>query len=226
MKYNTFIKTDKMQSFITYFALVITLLVNSIHALHLEIPSLPTPSPICIRDFVQENQMVVINIKTDGSRGDGQRLELKVSDLIGNEYRNTKDVVGHAKVAFTSHHNAAFDICLTNYQENKWQQHQQTFRSVELDIESGAAARDWNALQASEKLKPVEVDLKRIEGLTAEIVEQLQYLKTREERMRDTNESTNSRVKWFSIIIILSLVGFGVWQIQYLRNYFKVKHII
>ncbi|EMG49157.1 Protein ERV25 [Candida maltosa Xu316] len=201
-----------MHSVLAYFALIITLLVNSIHALHLEIPALPNPKPICIRDFVQENQMVVINIKTDGNKGDGQRLDLKVSDSIGNEYRSKKNIVGHAKVAFTSHHNAAFDICLTNYQEHKWQNHQQTFRSVELDIESGAAARDWNALQASEKLKPVEVELKRIEGLTAEIVQELQYLKAREERMRDTNESTNSRVKWFSIIIIVALVGFFLTQ--------------
>ncbi|AOW28632.1 endoplasmic reticulum vesicle protein 25 [Candida albicans P57072] len=215
-----------MQSLITYIALVFSLFVSSAIGLHLEVPALPNPQPVCIRDFVQENQMVVVNIKTDGSKGDGQRLDLKVTDSLGNEYRNKKDVVGHANVAFTSQHNAAIDICLTNYLDNKWSKHQQTVRSVELDIESGAAARDWNALQASEKLKPVEVELKRIESITEEIVEELRYLKAREERMRDTNESTNSRVKWFSIVVIASLVGFGVWQIQYLRHYFKVKHII
>ena len=79
----------------------------------MEVPALPNPQPVCIRDFVQENQMVVVNIKTDGSKGDGQRLDLKVTDLLGNEYRNKKDVVGHANVAFTSQHNAAIDICLT-----------------------------------------------------------------------------------------------------------------
>ncbi|KAG7665765.1 ERV25 [[Candida] subhashii] len=194
----------------------------------MEIPALPNPQPVCIRDFVAENQMVVVNIKTDGRKGDGQRLDLKITDSVGNEYRNKKDILGEVKVAFTSHNNAAFDICFTNYQEKKWGKNSRIsfIRSIELDIESGAAARDWNALQATEKLKPIEIELRRIEGLTSEIVQELQYLKQREERMRDTNESTNSRVKWFSIIIIFSLIALGAWQVQYLRHYFKVKHII
>ncbi|KAI5952388.1 ERV25 [Candida jiufengensis] len=218
-----------MQSHIFNYALILTFILQLVSSLHMEIPSLPNPDPVCIRDFVQENQMVTVNINTDGSKGDGQRLDIKITDSLGNNYATRKDIVGNVKLAFTSHNNAAIDVCFINYLEAKWKHHgarSNSIRSVELEIESGAAARDWNALQASEKLKPNELELKKIESLTAEIVEELQYLKSREERMRDTNESTNSRVKWFSIIIILSLIGFGAWQIQYLRHYFKVKHII
>ncbi|ODV79294.1 uncharacterized protein CANTADRAFT_26266 [Suhomyces tanzawaensis NRRL Y-17324] len=168
--------------------------------------------------------MVVINIKTNGRHGDGQTLDFYVVDLLGNEYRKKSDIVGTSKVAFTSHHSAAFDVCFTNLKNPAYKGH--LSREVELEIESGSAARDWNAIQTSEKLKPVELELRRIEDLTAEIYEELQYLKRREERMRDTNESTNDRVKYFSTIVIISLIGLGAWQIQYLRHYFKVKHII
>lgn len=211
------------------FALIFSFIACVINALHVEVPAVPRPEPVCIRDFVQENQMVVVNINTDGYKGDGQRLDLTIVDSVGNLYATRKDIVGKIKIAFTSHNNAAIDICFYNYQEQQWKKHgsrEASVRLIELEVESGAAARDWNALQASEKLKPVEVELKKVESLTGEIVQELQYLKRREERMRDTNESTNSRVKWFSIIVIFSLVGFGVWQIQYLRHYFKVKHII
>lgn len=81
-------------------------------------------------------------------------------------------------------------------------------------------------MQAAEKLMPTEADLKRIEELTDEVQRELEYLKIRETRLRDTNESTNRRVKFFSIIVILALLSFGVWQIFYLRAYFKSKHII
>ncbi len=47
------------------------------------------------------------------------------------------------------------------------------------------------------------------------------YLRAREERLRDTNESTNRRVRNFSIGIIIALVGFGLWQVAYLRSYFR-----
>ncbi|CAK9439292.1 uncharacterized protein LODBEIA_P34850 [Lodderomyces beijingensis] len=198
-------------------------------ALHMDLLAFTNPEPVCIRDFVQENQMVVVNIHTDGHKDDGQRLDVKITDSVGNNYATRKNIVGKVRIAFTSHNNAAVDICFRNFELADWRKHgsrNSPVRAVELEIESGSAARDWNALQASEKLKPNEIELKKIESLTGEIVQELQYLKAREERMRDTNESTNARVKWFSIIIVVCLVGLGAWQIQYLRHYFKVKHII
>lgn len=94
-------------------------------------------------------------------------------------------------------------------------------RPVELDIEIGADARDWSAIQAQEKLKPVEADLQRIEAMVAEVVGEMEYLRTREQKLRDTNESTNERVKWFAYGTMGMLVGLGAWQVVYLRAYFR-----
>ena len=57
---------------------------------------------------------------------------------------------------------------------------------------------DWSAIQAAEKLKPVETELRRIEETVNEIVNEMEYLRLREQKLRDTNESTNERVKWFA----------------------------
>ena len=68
--------------------------------------------------------------------------------------------------------------------------------------------------------------MRKLEGVVKEIVDELNYLKRREARMRDTNESTNERVWWFSILTISTLVSLGIWQIIYLRQYFRRKHLI
>lgn len=94
-------------------------------------------------------------------------------------------------------------------------------RHIELDIDIGADARDWSAIQAQEKLKPVETELRRIEELVSEIVNEMDYLRTREQKLRDTNESTNERVKWFAFGTMGMLVGLGAWQVVYLRAYFR-----
>ncbi len=94
-------------------------------------------------------------------------------------------------------------------------------RHIELDIDIGADARDWSAIQSAEKLKPVETDLRRIEELVQEVVNEMDYLRTREQKLRDTNESTNERVKWFAFGTMGMLVGLGAWQIVYLRAYFR-----
>lgn len=94
-------------------------------------------------------------------------------------------------------------------------------RHIELDIDIGADARDWSAIQAQEKLRPVETELRRVEEQVAEIVAEMDYLRTREVKLRDTNESTNERVKWFAYGTMGMLVGLGAWQVVYLRAYFR-----
>lgn len=202
-------------------------LVSVVSGLHLEVEAVePNQPPVCIRDFISAGQLVVVNIHSSGSVGDGQVLNFNIHDSVGNEYRKKKDFAGDVRVAFTAHASAAFDVCFENVAQGGRRAGQKLSRDVEVDIEAGSAARDWNAIQAAEKLKPVEVELRKIEELTAEIVHELEYLKAREERLRDTNESTNRRVQNFSFVTIIALLALGVWQITYLRNYFKAKHII
>lgn len=55
----------------------------------------------------------------------------------------------------------------------------------------------------------------------AEVVSEMEYLRAREQKLRDTNESTNERVKWFAFGTMGMLVGLGAWQVVYLRAYFR-----
>jgi len=87
-------------------------------------------------------------------------------------------------------------------------------------------AKSYEGFDEAAKLKPLELELKRLEDLSQSIVEDFSYMKTREEEMRDTNESTNSRVLYFSIFSMLCLLGLATWQVLYLRQYFKQKKLI
>lgn len=99
-------------------------------------------------------------------------------------------------------------------------------RSVELDIDIGADAKDWSAIQAGEKLKPMEAELRRLSESAKEVTDEMDYLRSREMKLRDTNESTNERVKWFGIGMMGMMIALGVWQVIYLRAYFRSKHLI
>lgn len=79
---------------------------------------------------------------------------------------------------------------------------------------------------SSSSLKPMEEELGRLEKVMAVIVDELNYMEAREKKMRDTNESTADRVKWFSSVSIFTLVGLGLWQIYYLKQFFQSKKLI
>ncbi|MCJ1307722.1 Transmembrane emp24 domain-containing protein 10 [Agyrium rufum] len=174
----------------------------------------------CIRNFVNKDTLVVVTAIVGGSKGDGMLVNMNIKDTMENEYGKAKDIAGETRMAFTSHADAAFDVCFENTLVSKTAL-ATPYRHVELDIDIGADARDWSALQAAEKLKPVETELRRVEEMVGEIVAEMDYLRTREQKLRDTNESTNERVKWFAWGTMGMLVGLGAWQIVYLRAYFR-----
>ncbi|KAK4113928.1 hypothetical protein N656DRAFT_706925 [Canariomyces notabilis] len=179
----------------------------------------------CIRNFVSKDMLVVVTAIVDGHRGDGMQLNMHITDAAGNEYGKPKDIAGEQRTVFTSHFDGSFDVCFENiltgsrYVENPT-------RHIELDIDIGADAKDWSAIQATEKLKPVETELRRIEEMVAEIVNEMDYLRLREQKLRDTNESTNTRVKMFGFGTTFLLIALWAWQIMYLRAYFRSKHLI
>lgn len=179
----------------------------------------------CIREFITKDTMVAVRGRTSGVPNDGQKMAVKIKDNKGNLYWSKENVLESFSAVFTPRQDVTVDICLGNtFQDGRSGSNME--REVDLDVEIGAYARDWDGIQASEKLKPAEVDLRRANDVAEEIQKELTYLRVREERLRDTNESTNRRVKNFFVLILLVFVGLGSWQIYYLRAYFRSKHII
>lgn len=179
----------------------------------------------CIRDFVGQENLVVVKVRTNGQRGDGQMLSMSINDSRGNKYGYKDDIIDRIYQTFVPSADTSFDVCFTNTLTQAAGPGAK-FRDIELEVEIGAAARDWNAVQASERLKPAELDLRRLNDIADEIKNELEYMRLREEKLRDTNESTNGRIKNFFILTLLSFLGLGAWQLQYLRAYFRSKHII
>ena len=52
------------------------------------------------------------------------------------------------------------------------------------------------------------------------------YIVVRERTHRNTAESTNARVKWWSIFQLGVLAGEGVFQVWWLKRFFEVKRTV
>ena len=108
-----------------------------------------------------------------------------------------------------------------------------------------------SAIANQESLSGLETEMRKLEGVVKEIVDEMEYLKQREERFQLTNSaytlflmhfppplrrclhlspyylvSTNTRVQNFAWFMFASLFGLGVWQIFHLRAFFKRKYLI
>eukprot|EP01048_Picozoa_sp_COSAG05_P003855 COSAG05_NODE_188_length_14697_cov_11.861145_19_plen_334_part_00 len=104
--------------------------------------------------------------------------------------------VSEGTVTFISDASEEFSICFSTSSPINVN----AFGQVEItnDIRTGIDAKDYSSAAKKEHLGALELELKKLEDEVSQIMEEMVYMRTREEAMRNTNESTNARVLWFS----------------------------
>lgn len=155
----------------------------------------------------------------------GHHTKLQVVDSKNHFLYNKEEAV-KGKFAFTTDEYDVFQICFETHITHEIHSSEQTEKEVNIQLKHGVEAKDHENLAKVEKLKPLEIELRRLEDLSQDIVSDFTYMKAREEEMRDTNESTNTKVLYFSVFSMCCLLGLAVWQVLYLRRYFKAKRLI
>ncbi|KAJ7591328.1 emp24/gp25L/p24 family/GOLD-domain-containing protein [Mycena floridula] len=73
---------------------------------------------------------------------------------------------------------------------------------------------------------PIEREIRSLSNGLAAVKDEQEYIVVRERRHRDTAESTNSRVKWWSVLQAIVLFSVVAWQVYYLKSFFEVKRVI
>ncbi|KAI9779116.1 MAG: p24 complex component [Peltula sp. TS41687] len=73
---------------------------------------------------------------------------------------------------------------------------------------------------------PLEVEVRQLADLLSQVKDEQSYIVMRERIHRNTAESTNSRVKWWSIFQLGVLIGEGIFQVWWLKRFFEVKRVV
>ncbi|XP_015518677.2 transmembrane emp24 domain-containing protein bai isoform X1 [Neodiprion pinetum] len=174
----------------------------------------------CLREEVQAN--VLVSGEYEVSEATGQTANFIVTDSKGHTLSKKEDI-SRGKFSFVTETFDTFQICFTSHVPPHMRGIKQ---EVALNIKRGIEAKSYEGIGEAAKLKPMEVELKRLEDLSESIVQAFSWMRKNEEEMRDTNESTNSRVLYFSIFSMCCLLGLATWQVLYLRRFFKAKKLI
>ncbi|XP_034964173.1 transmembrane emp24 domain-containing protein 10 [Zootoca vivipara] len=188
---------------------------------------LPGKARKCLREEIHRDMLVTGEYEVVAPPGSssGPSANLKITDSAGHILYVKEDAT-KGKFAFTTEDYDMFEACF----ESKLPVVPGTGRMpdqfVTLNMKHGVEAKNYEEIAKVEKLKPLELELRRLEDLSESIVNDFAYMKKREEEMRDTNESTNIRVLYFSIFSMFCLIGLATWQVFYLRRFFKAKKLI
>jgi len=77
-----------------------------------------------------------------------------------------------------------------------------------------------------EHLTPLAEQLAESIGSAESVLKEMRYMEGRERRMRQTSDSINSRVRYFSYISVSVLLVVTYIQVTYLKRYFRKKKLL
>jgi len=97
---------------------------------------------------------------------------------------------------------------------------------VDVKMNMGPDAKDYSQIAKKEHLESGEISLRKIEEQLRSYHKNVLYLRSREERMRATNNSTAFRVIGFCLFSVGLMIAMGCWQMLYFKQFFKAKKII
>ncbi|PWN98916.1 hypothetical protein FA09DRAFT_338189 [Tilletiopsis washingtonensis] len=187
----------------------------------------------CIWNYALSDTLVVVTVNTKAHNSvepaGEQRIDVEVVD--GSKHNNiylSKKGIGKAetRMAINTHSHADLGVCFRNVLRKGLSANPPRITTIDLDVDIGADAVDYNAIANQESLSGLETEMRKLEAVATEIVNEMDYLKKREGKMRNTNQSTNSRVENFAWLTLIALLALGSWQVFYLRSFFKRLYLI
>ncbi|KAK7208353.1 emp24/gp25L/p24 family/GOLD-domain-containing protein [Myxozyma melibiosi] len=152
---------------------------------------------------------------SDASASSGSGgIDFWVNDPRNSAVKVEKDVQ-HGEFTFVASHNGRYTYCFSNEAAGY------------VSKEIGFNVHGVVYVDASETPEdPLEHEIKTLSQLLEQVKDELEYIMIRERVHRNTAESTNSRVKWWSIFQIGVVAGSGVFQVYFLKRFFEVKSAV
>jgi hypothetical protein len=185
----------------------------------------------CFIEEVPDDTLVVGNYKcqlfdpnTGGfmpaSPGIGMHVEIRDPE---DKVILSKVYSSEGRFSFTSHTPGEHVICLYS-NSSRWFSGGQL--RVHLDIQVGEHAIDYQNVAQKEKLSELQLRVRQLLDQVEQITKEQNYQRYREERFRQTSESTNSRVLWWSLAQTVILLSMGFWQMKHLKSFFEAKKLV
>lgn len=185
----------------------------------------------CFIEDIPDDTMVVGKYKVEVFDKDKRTYEPATGGLgMHVEVRDPEDKTLMSRMyamdgrfTFTSHTAGEHVICIHS-NSTAWFSAGQL--RIHLSIDVGEQTNDYQEIAAKDKLTDLQLRVRQLLDQAEQISKEQNYQRYREERFRETSESTNQRVLWWAIAQTAILIVTGMWQMRHLRSFFEAKKLV
>lgn len=171
----------------------------------------------CFFETLKQNDVLSITFQV-GSRDPNNAEQLTVDFLIidpRHRIERSLENIDHGDETIKASVDGKYQYCFSNEKSSR----------ADLDVSfnvHGVIYFDANDPNSDS----LDYSILRLKQLTSDVKAEQNYLVIRERTHRNTAESTNSRVKWWSLFQIVVVALNCLFQIYYLRRFFEVRSVV
>ncbi|CCU82821.1 unnamed protein product [Blumeria hordei] len=167
-------------------------------------------------DLHRDDKMAVTFQVGDREFGGAGSLHIDfwIENPVGG-YQTHQKSVANGDYSFRAEHDGRYPYCFSN---EHW-----SAASKEVSFNVHGVVYVSEPEHPSD---PLEAEVRDLSSLLSQVKDEQSYIVLRERTHRNTAESTNSRVKWWSIFQMAVLLGEGIFQVWWLKRFFEVKRVV
>ncbi|KAK6530834.1 p24 complex component [Arthrobotrys megalospora] len=171
----------------------------------------------CFHENLHKDDKMTVTFQV-GDREFGGAGNLDIDFWIQDPSGNLRINEPHTSVgdhSFTAHEDGKYTYCFSNEGSSV------SSKEVSFNVHGVVYVAE-----EEHPSDPLEKEVRLLaENLNA-VKDEQEYIVLRERVHRNTAESTNDRVKWWSIFQLFVLVGNCVFQVFYLKRFFEIKRVV
>ncbi|RMJ24791.1 Endosomal [Aspergillus sp. HF37] len=171
----------------------------------------------CFHEELHRDDRMTISFQV-GDREFGGSGNLEIDFWVEDPSRNLqyhKQSVSTEDYSFTGRADGKYVYCFSN---EGW-----TSSSKEVSFNVHGIVYVSESEYAQD---PLDSEVRRLSDALAQVKDEQSYIVLRERIHRNTAESTNARVKWWSMFQLAVLIGEGIFQVWWLKRFFEVKRVV
>lgn len=135
-----------------------------------------------------------------------------------DEVLYTKTQKNSAVASLTAPNTGSYTLCIHNNAANDF--------DVSMEFLSGINAKDYSIVAKQSSLKPLELNLKKLDDTIQYIITEMSNIVTYQEKSLAVNDELGGKIILFSCITMLTMLVVGVFETVYIQKYLTNKKII
>lgn len=97
---------------------------------------------------------------------------------------------------------------------------------INFEFLSGVSARDYTDVAKKANLKPIELNMQKLEDMMSYLIHQMSSIMTKEKKGQVLGDAVSSKIVTFSIctLIVIAVISFS--EVVYLKRYWMNRKLI